>query len=1022
MSTIARSACCGVVILLLALPGGAAGGPAFEVQLAVSEPQGISRQQEPISGGIPLPRGQFPAGQSFALFRADGSELPCQSSPLVVEADGTLRWVLVDFQDDVAAGATNRYVLRAAKPAAAPAATLKIADTPEAVAVDTGRIKFVVSKKKPFGLFDTVAAGSRSIITGGEVSYQEMQGRKGWDDSAAWKPAKFVAGPPESVLVHYAGPVRATVEVRGHFAGDPLGAGYQAWITAWAGQSRVLVKYKLCNSNSDQYTAILVRRSTIELRLAAEPQQVVLGAKQPVLAGPSGWMHQGLLMHANYQDVPGSAKAGSGERVLWTAGGPEDRPGGWIAGTGASRWFVADRLFAANPARRLAAEGRSLVLEGIARPFEAPPDTKASGRRLGQPWQADGFWLYDCSHHTSEYLFDFDPPEATESLDPLARAGQGRLWAIAPGAWYSQCEVLGGGRFGTLDDEEAAYRAWGWKFQPEQAAANTPRPAAGAFVGFEDNHYESEADSVEGLLLMYLRTGRREWFDLAEAWARYHMDLQAWRTDGWAWKDGAIWFPSGGPQGNMQVRQAWNFAWGPNWGNREKNPDCIDLWRHSQAKSCYCHFYGSGLADFFCLTGDPDALQAARDNVEQKDEEFRRFRKFVPGESEIGCIRGFGRGFEVMMRVLEADPGNEKIRDLARLCARTLWQSPVLDERGFHPSHLGGGFSGMPAKEISPPVKKWMDDRGIRFTTTEGTVDRLTKGDQSWPVSCYGGTWQHVYIQNGADLYARYFDDEDLRDFVIGFAEMSARYMLSPKCHQTWYYTYFDVPDRGMVFDPWALEHIDTQDGEGCVHSGWYTRFYPDACAKGYSLTGEKPLLDRSRDFWYYGSKREYQTRHLEGPADTVHQFAGHVPPKDDTVLSTVRVFYEASHPRTDDQPPGTIADLSVRLLGSGEAEVRFTAPADRGGGKVARYQVKAAPLPIVDYPQWDPARDPGKRRNWWRATNCRGEPLPGAPGTKERFVVRGVPEGRPLYFAVRSFDTSQNRSPLGNVAAASGP
>jgi len=119
MSTIARSACCGVVILLLALPGGAAGGPAFEVQLAVSEPQGISRQQEPISGGIPLPRGQFPAGQSFALFRADGSELPCQSSPLVVEADGTLRWVLVDFQDDVAAGATNRYVLRAAKPAAA---------------------------------------------------------------------------------------------------------------------------------------------------------------------------------------------------------------------------------------------------------------------------------------------------------------------------------------------------------------------------------------------------------------------------------------------------------------------------------------------------------------------------------------------------------------------------------------------------------------------------------------------------------------------------------------------------------------------------------------------------------------------------------------------------------------------------------------------------------------------------------------------------------------------------------------
>jgi len=108
-----------------------------------------------------------------------------------------------------------------------------------------------------------------------------------------------------------------------------------------------------------------------------------------------------------------------------------------------------------------------------------------------------------------------------------------------------------------------------------------------------------------------------------------------------------------------------------------------------------------------------------------------------------------------------------------------------------------------------------------------------------------------------------------------------------------------------------------------------------------------------------------------------------------------------------------------VKLLGEGHAEVSFTAPADRGGGKVVRYQLKAADLPIVPYEQWEYARDLGKRCNWWRAVNCRGEPAPSSAGGQERFVVTGVPQAEKLYFAVRSIDDSDNLSPLSNLAAA---
>lgn len=987
----------------------------FALPLTVQESAGVARRGECISGGVPLAPGRFKKDQPFALFRADGTELPCQVTPLVVHTDGTLRWVLLDFQDDVGASATNRYVLRGVKPAAKPPPGIKVRQDAGGISVDTGKIRFAVAKGKPFGLFDTVTVAGRRTVIGGKLTCVQLRGRKAWNDPAKWQPRPLAAGPPETIRLWHVGPLRITLEVTGRFAGDPLKTGYQAWITAWAGSSRLLVKLKLRNSNDEQYTAVLVKRASLELGLADATRSVLLGAAKPLKTPPGGWLHQGLYLHRAYQDIPGAVRAGSSSQVLWTGNGPKDAPAGWIAATGKRTVFVCDRLFATNPARRLAAGKNTLTLEPIAERFEGPKDQKSKkDRRVGQPWQSQGFWLYDCSHHSSEYLIDFDAPADAAALDLLARASRSRLWVAAPGDHYSACEALGTGRFGTLADEIACYRKWSWAFKDGQLPRETG-PHPDKFVDWEDNHYESEADSVQGLLLMYLRTQQRPWWDLAEAWARYHMDLQAWRTDGWRWKDGAIWFPQGGPPGNKPVRRKWNFKWGPNWGERKASLECADLWRQAQAKSCYCHFYGSGLVDWYCLTGDVDALRAAVDNVEQKDSEFRRYRNFTPGKTPVGSIRGFGRGFEVMMRVLQADPGNTFVRDLCGLCARTLWASPLLDERGFHCSRIGH----MPAKDLSAKTRQWMARQGVQVVSRGNNIESLRRDGKTWKVHAMGGTWMHVYIQNGAEIYARTFGDEDMQDFAIGFAQFSARYMLSRKCHQTWYYAFFDVGEFGKVYDPWAFEHTGTRDGEGCVHSGYYTRHYVDACTKGYSLTGEPALLAAAREFWHYGSKRRYQTKKLNAGRDAVGMFAGHRPPKDDTVLAASRLFYEASHPRRDAQPPAAVTNLRVRLLAGGKAEVSFTAPGDAGGGKVVRYQVKAAAMPIVPYEQFDYARDFGRKRNWWRAANLTGEPKPAAPGRPERFVVTQLPEGKMLHFAVRSFDDSSNRSPMSASIAA---
>ena len=114
------------------------------------------------------------------------------------------------------------------------------------------------------------------------------------------------------------------------------------------------------------------------------------------------------------------------------------------------------------------------------------------------------------------------------------------------------------------------------------------------------------------------------------------------------------------------------------------------------------------------------------------------------------------------------------------------------------------------------------------------------------------------------------------------------------------------------------------------------------------------------------------------------------------------------------------VTDLRVTLRGSA-ATVTFSAPADEGGGTVARYQVKCSDRPIVGYQEFlraYAANEDGRKRNWWMAANLKGEPPPKKPGTKETFTVTGVPAGA-KYFAVRSFDGARNRSGMSNVAAA---
>jgi hypothetical protein len=958
---------------------------AFEVPVNVAEPAGIARRAEPVSGGIALPPGMYKPGTvELALFDGDTS-IPVQVSELVVGPKGFVRWVLLDFQLDLKANETKSLMLKTGRPAI-PNRPLKATRSNNMVRVDTGRVAFEISTNKPFCLLENIIVNGNVTVKSGRISYIDANLDK-----------QYFADVPNLVNLHYDGPMRVTIEVRGKFKGDkPTQMGYCTYITAWSGRSDVLVRHSLINSHQDRRYFVKVKSSRIELKPTKTGEKIVVGADKPMTVNSGGevTLHQGLEEERNRQLA--SAKITQADTVLWNGRGAQ----GWIK---CGSLWIADRLFRTDPPRLLGvSQNGTVVLDAAGKLFEGQ---KKGQSIVGRPYacQDDYRWLYDCSAHSSEYRIDFDATGDGTALATKAHASAARVWAFAPGQWYSRCSVLAVGRFGTLADEIACHKKWGWTAGREPDRSTNPC----RFVGYEDNHYESEADSAEGLLLMFLRTGKRGFFDEAEAWVHYHTDVQSWRTEGWQWKDGGIWFPQGGPPGNRPVRGKANLEYA-HW-NKGTNVDRT-LWRLAMAKSCYCHFYGAGLVDWFCLTGDREALQAAIDNCETKWDEFTHFRNFTPGKSNIASTRGFGRGFYVAVRTWMVQPENPLLQKLLNLCRDTFMNLPeeYLDERGVY-AVVANKY---PKNYITNGIKEYMAKNNI--VVDESGTFRDGSGN-SWKWRDIGGTWMIAYIHSACNMLTEQIDDEDLMDYVIASGNFTAKYMLSPVAKQTWYYTALDIPHKGGdIWDGWKYDGQQRNEfGEGPKQSGWYTRFFPDCCIQAYGWTGDKHLLEKGKEFWSFGNRRRYQTTNLTQK----HHFATHNPPKDDSVLSTARLFYEYSHPKKDTEPPTAINDLTVKRLIGIRAVVSFTAPADVGG-RVARYQVKVTKLPILPYEQWDYRRDSGLRRNWWRAVNCKGEPVPKSAGSKEKFIVRTVPDiaGQPLYFAVRSFDESNNRSAISNV------
>ena len=77
---------------------------ALEVRLTVEEPGGVARAAWPVTSGVPFAQSALRDPVAINLHASDGKAVPVQADVLARWPDGSVRWLLLDFQIDLTAG------------------------------------------------------------------------------------------------------------------------------------------------------------------------------------------------------------------------------------------------------------------------------------------------------------------------------------------------------------------------------------------------------------------------------------------------------------------------------------------------------------------------------------------------------------------------------------------------------------------------------------------------------------------------------------------------------------------------------------------------------------------------------------------------------------------------------------------------------------------------------------------------------------------------------------------------------
>lgn len=216
----------------------------LKTAIIVKETNGISRLQEPVTVGIPVPQGKLTDGSTLVLKDKNQTLIPLQFSPLARWSDGSIKWVLLDFQTTVDAVKEEEFILEVTEET--PSLTHSVVTVDEndgQILVNTGVACFHISTDT-FGPFSQVIVGGEDFLEGKKSTtiLTDSSSKENLPVISSWE-------------WENSGPIRSTLKISGVFQnqeGEEL-LSFCARLTFYAGLSGCKIDFTLWNPQAAEH-------------------------------------------------------------------------------------------------------------------------------------------------------------------------------------------------------------------------------------------------------------------------------------------------------------------------------------------------------------------------------------------------------------------------------------------------------------------------------------------------------------------------------------------------------------------------------------------------------------------------------------------------------------------------------------------------------------------------------------------------------------------------------------------------
>lgn len=529
------------------------------IPLLVEENAGIHRRNEPVTVGIPLPKGLLREESLLTLQDLQGNKLPLQTASLALWPDESTKWVLLDFQVSVEAYKTLELQLFSGTELSSPNDTKKIVTEQglDFLKIDTQAVAFFLNQKV-FNLFDHVVIHGRDVLTesGSGIVLKDVAGQ-------TYEPVI------ENMAFETEGALRTTLKIEGRFQCSELVrkspqeafCEFFSRLCFYANSALVRVEFTILNSKAAEHPgglwdlgdpgSVFFKDLSVDLRMRSHSHAPTAVQWQTV---PTGTIHSINLKQESdqsdsftiYQDSSGGEHWKSLNHVNHKGEVPHRFRGYQVALNG----DVIEDGLRVNPIIRMgnAENTISATIEHFWQNFPKALEAEQDTLRICLfPHQFDDvFELQGGEQKTHTIFFDFRDEAAGEI---------GLIWTHHPlvartrPEWYEKSKALshfapenkemkleyrelihsvieGPDSFKNRREriDEYGWRNFGELYGDHEAIGHQgPEPLV--------SHYNNQYDGIFGFLNQYLRSGDARWFILGDELCRHVKDIDLYHTD-----------------------------------------------------------------------------------------------------------------------------------------------------------------------------------------------------------------------------------------------------------------------------------------------------------------------------------------------------------------------------------------------------------------------------------------------------------------------------------------------------------